>query len=144
MNSPSATDIEAITKTLLKYKVFPGEPFHLEALAAEIVHVITESERRAELAKDLRSEGDFSARTLHAAIDTHIASRRQDQEFLDRLRKRHEDERELYGLIGDRQSERSHAADDSAVRNLSLAITHLADALLKISPSLQPNPGAPR
>lgn len=46
-------------------------------------------------------------------------------------------------LIRDLQHEREHAADPSAARNLSLAITHMEDALLRIAPPLnvyEPNP----
>lgn len=50
----------------------------------------------------------------------------------------------INGLIADLQHERARAADPSAARNVSLAITHLEDALLRIAPpeSYQPNPGA--
>lgn len=53
----------------------------------------------------------------------------------------------INGLIADLQREREHAADASAARNLSLAITHLEDALLRVAPPLgvyQPNPGVKR
>lgn len=49
----------------------------------------------------------------------------------------------INSLIVDLARERSLAKDNSAGRNLSLAITHLEDALLRVSPPLtyRPNPG---
>jgi hypothetical protein len=55
-----------------------------------------DDERAATLELVARADDQNLNESLRAAIDTHIAARRQDEEFRERLRRRHEDERELY------------------------------------------------
>jgi predicted transcriptional regulator len=55
-----------------------------------------DDERAATLELVARADDQNLNEALRAAIDTHIAARRQDEEFRERLRRRHEDERELY------------------------------------------------
>jgi predicted transcriptional regulator len=55
-----------------------------------------DDERAATLEMVARADDQNLNDAVRAAIDTHIAARRQDQDFIDRLRRRHEEERELY------------------------------------------------
>jgi predicted transcriptional regulator len=55
-----------------------------------------DDERAATLEMVARADDQNLNDAVRAAIDTHIAMRRQDKDFIDRLRKRHEEERELY------------------------------------------------
>lgn len=43
-----------------------------------------------------RAEDQTITETVRAAIDAHIEKRRQDEDFKERLRRRHEEERALY------------------------------------------------
>ncbi|HSZ15164.1 MAG TPA: hypothetical protein VK790_14095 [Solirubrobacteraceae bacterium] len=43
-----------------------------------------------------RADGQTITEAVRVAIDAHIAERRNDKEFKERLRRRHEDERALY------------------------------------------------
>jgi hypothetical protein len=55
-----------------------------------------DDERAATLELVARADDQNLNDAVRAAIDTHIAARRQDKDFRDRLRRRHEEERELY------------------------------------------------
>lgn len=58
-----------------------------------------DDERAATLELVARADDQNLNDAVRAAIDTHIAARRQDKDFIDRLRKRHEEERELYDRL---------------------------------------------
>jgi predicted transcriptional regulator len=55
-----------------------------------------DDERAATLEFVARADDQTLTDALRSAIDTHIASRRKDKAFLERLKQRHEEERELY------------------------------------------------
>ena len=55
-----------------------------------------DDERAATLELVARADDQNLNEAVRTAIDTHIAQRRQDQEFMERLRRRHEEERDLY------------------------------------------------
>ena len=55
-----------------------------------------DDERAAMLEMVARAEDQSVTDTVRAAIDAHIEARRKDAEFMDRLRRRHEQETELY------------------------------------------------
>lgn len=55
-----------------------------------------DDERAAMLEMVARAEDQSMTDAVRAAIDAHIESRRNDSEFMDRLKRRHEQERELY------------------------------------------------
>ncbi len=55
-----------------------------------------DDERAATLELVARADDQSLTDAVRSAIDAHIATRRQDKTFLERLRRRHEEERELY------------------------------------------------
>jgi predicted transcriptional regulator len=55
-----------------------------------------DDERAAALEMMARAEEKSVTDTVRAAIDEHIEARRKDEVFMDRLKARHERERELY------------------------------------------------
>ena len=55
-----------------------------------------DDERAATLELIARADDQNLNDAVRSAIDTHIAARRNDKEFRERLRQRHEAERELY------------------------------------------------
>lgn len=55
-----------------------------------------DDERAATLELVARADDQTLTDAVRAAIDAHIEARRADTEFRDRLRRRHEEERELY------------------------------------------------
>lgn len=55
-----------------------------------------DDERAATLELVARADDQTLTDAVRAAIDAHIESRRKDKAFAERLRKRHEAERELY------------------------------------------------
>lgn len=55
-----------------------------------------DDERAATLELVAKADDQNLNDAVRAAIDTHIAARRQDKDFIERLRRRHEEERELY------------------------------------------------
>jgi predicted transcriptional regulator len=60
-----------------------------------------DDERGAMLELVARAEGQSVNATLLAAIDAHIEARRQDDDFQERLRRRHEEETALYKQLAD-------------------------------------------
>lgn len=55
-----------------------------------------EDEQAATLELVARADDQTLTQAVRAAIDEHIEARRRDAEFVERLRARHEQERELY------------------------------------------------
>jgi predicted transcriptional regulator len=55
-----------------------------------------DDERAAMLEMVARAEDQSMTDAVRDAIDAHIETRRQDTDFMERLRQRHEQERELY------------------------------------------------
>jgi predicted DNA-binding protein len=55
-----------------------------------------DDERAAMLELVARADDKTVTETVRAAIDAHIEERRKDKAFMERLRRRHEQERELY------------------------------------------------
>ena len=55
-----------------------------------------DDERAATLELVARADDQTVTDAVRAAIDEHIERRRADKDFMERLRKRHEAERELY------------------------------------------------
>ncbi|PZS26480.1 MAG: hypothetical protein DLM58_20650 [Pseudonocardiales bacterium] len=55
-----------------------------------------DEERAATLELVARADDQTVSDAIRAAIDAHIEQRKQDKEFTERLRRRHEEERELY------------------------------------------------
>ena len=55
-----------------------------------------DDERAATLELVARADEQTLTDAVRTAIDEHIERRRRDKDFIARLRKRHEDERELY------------------------------------------------
>jgi predicted transcriptional regulator len=55
-----------------------------------------DDERAATLELMARAENKSVTDTVRAAIDEHIESRRKDKAFMERLKARHERERELF------------------------------------------------
>jgi predicted transcriptional regulator len=55
-----------------------------------------DDERAAMLEMVARAEDKTMTEAVRDAIDAHIEARRNDAEFMERLRRRHEQERELY------------------------------------------------
>jgi predicted transcriptional regulator len=55
-----------------------------------------DDERAATLELVARADDQTLTDAVREAIDKHIEARRKDKAFLERLRKRHETERELY------------------------------------------------
>ena len=55
-----------------------------------------DDERAAMLEMVARADDESVTDAVRAAIDAHIEARRRDTDFMDRLRRRHEQERELY------------------------------------------------
>jgi predicted transcriptional regulator len=55
-----------------------------------------DDEQAATLELVARADNQTMTEAVRAAIDEHIEARRQDQAFRERLRRRHEEERELY------------------------------------------------
>ena len=55
-----------------------------------------DDERAATLELVARADDQTLTDAVRAAIDEHIEARRNDKEFIERLRERHEQERELY------------------------------------------------
>lgn len=55
-----------------------------------------DDEQAATLELVARADDQSLTDAVRAAIDEHIEARRRDQAFIERLRKRHEEERELY------------------------------------------------
>ena len=55
-----------------------------------------DDERAATLEMMARAENRTVTDAVRAAIDEHIEARRKDKAFMDRLKARHERERELY------------------------------------------------
>ena len=55
-----------------------------------------DDERAATLELIARAENQSVTDTGRTAIDEHIEARRKDAEFMDRLKKRHERERDLF------------------------------------------------
>jgi predicted transcriptional regulator len=55
-----------------------------------------DDERAATLELVARADDQTLTEAVRVAIDEHIERRRHDKDFIERLRKRHEDERELY------------------------------------------------
>lgn len=55
-----------------------------------------DDERAATLELVARADDQNLNDAVRAAIDTHIAERRKDKDFIERLRRRHEEERELF------------------------------------------------
>ncbi len=55
-----------------------------------------DDERAATLELMARAEDKSLTEAVRAAIDEHIESRKKDEAFMDRLKQRHERERELY------------------------------------------------
>ena len=55
-----------------------------------------DDERAATLELMARAENKTVTEAVREAIDEHIESRRKDKSFMDRLKARHERERELY------------------------------------------------
>jgi predicted transcriptional regulator len=55
-----------------------------------------DDERAAALELIARADDQNLNDAVRSAIDTHIAERRKDKDFRERLRRRHEAERELY------------------------------------------------
>lgn len=55
-----------------------------------------DDERAAMLEMVARADDKSVTDAVRAAIDAHIETRRSDADFMDRLRRRHEQERELY------------------------------------------------
>jgi hypothetical protein len=53
-------------------------------------------EQAATLELVARADGQTLTETVRVAIDAHIAERRGDKDFKERLRRRHEEERALY------------------------------------------------
>jgi predicted DNA-binding protein len=53
-------------------------------------------EQAATLELVARADGQTLTEAVRVAIDAHIAERRQDEGFKERLRRRHEEERALY------------------------------------------------
>jgi predicted transcriptional regulator len=58
-----------------------------------------DDERAAMLEMVARAEDQSVTDTVRAAIDAHIEARRNDTEFMDRLRRRHEQEKALYDRL---------------------------------------------
>jgi predicted transcriptional regulator len=58
-----------------------------------------DDERAAMLEMVARADDASVTDTVRAAIDAHIEARRNDTGFMDRLRRRHEQERELYDRL---------------------------------------------
>jgi predicted transcriptional regulator len=63
---------------------------------AKTMSLRLDDERAATLELVARADDQTITDALRSAIDAHIAARRSDKDFLDRLRQRHEEERELY------------------------------------------------
>jgi predicted transcriptional regulator len=55
-----------------------------------------DDERAATLELVAKADDQNLNDALRAAIDTHVAARRQDKDFRERLKRRHEEEHELY------------------------------------------------
>jgi hypothetical protein len=55
-----------------------------------------EEEQAATLEMVARADDQTITEAVRAAIDEHIEARKRDKAFVDRLRKRHEQERELF------------------------------------------------
>jgi len=55
-----------------------------------------DDERAEALELMARAENKSVTETVRTAIDEHIEARRKDKEFMERLKARHERERELY------------------------------------------------
>lgn len=53
-------------------------------------------EQAATLDLVARADGQTVTEAVRTAIDAHIEERRRDEDFKDRLRRRHEEERALY------------------------------------------------
>jgi hypothetical protein len=53
-------------------------------------------EQAATLELVARADGQTLTEAVRVAIDAHIAERRGDRDFMERLRRRHEEERALY------------------------------------------------
>lgn len=66
---------------------------------AKTMSLRLDDERAATLEMVARADDQNLNDAVRAAIDTHIAARRQDKDFIERLRKRHEEERELYDRL---------------------------------------------
>lgn len=60
-----------------------------------------DDERAATLELVARADEQTLTDAVRVAIDEHIESRRRDKAFMERLRKRHEDERELYERLAE-------------------------------------------
>jgi hypothetical protein len=56
-------------------------------------------EQAATLELVARADEQTVTEAVRVAIDAHIAERRRDKDFKERLRRRHEEERELYDRL---------------------------------------------
>ncbi len=60
-----------------------------------------DDERAATLELVARADEQSVTEAVRVAIDAHIESRRRDEDFKERLRRRHEEERSLYERLSD-------------------------------------------
>ena len=60
-----------------------------------------DNERAAKLELIARAENKTVTDAVRDAIDDHIETRRKDKAFMDRLKKRHERERELFERLAE-------------------------------------------
>jgi hypothetical protein len=58
-------------------------------------------EQAATLDLVARADGQTVTEAVRTAIDAHIEERRRDKDFKERLRQRHEEERELYKRLAE-------------------------------------------
>jgi hypothetical protein len=58
-------------------------------------------EQAATLDLVARADGQTVTEAVRTAIDAHIEERRRDKDFRERLRRRHEQERELYERLSE-------------------------------------------
>ena len=63
---------------------------------AKAITLRLDDERAATLELVARADNQTLTEAVRVAIDAHIAERRRDEDFKERLRRRHEQERSLY------------------------------------------------
>ena len=75
---------------------YPAYPELVRIEMSKIMTLRLDDERAATLELVARADDQTLTDAVRAAIDAHIERRRKDKAFAERLRKRHEAERELY------------------------------------------------
>jgi hypothetical protein len=74
----------------------PNDRQSQETVMSKTMTLRLEDEQAATLELVARADDQSITDAVRAAIDEHIQTRRQDAGFIERLRQRHEQERELY------------------------------------------------